>query len=305
MLPISIRKKGEGTPVDISNEIKNIALGMGADLVGIAPVERFKYAPVKFRPQYFMKDATFVIVLAARILEGICEVHGAYNQEGKTIGPYSWYGYPVLNWSLSWIAQQVGKKLEDEGGKALPFPPTGFNYQNPDFQIPDFMHKHAAVAAGLGEFGLNRLLLTPRFGAHQRIVSIITNASLTADPMYNGPRLCNREECGDSCFNICPMKAVNPKKLTRVRIGDRVYEYMALDAVLCRWHSIAGKYLRGNDDLPRYPGRKEIDEIAAAAGGFNRLVQEKMNPVDRAFGQFTFTPTCGACQIKCRAPWNK
>jgi epoxyqueuosine reductase len=290
--------------MSLSDEIKSLAIGMGADLVGIAPVERFKDAPAKFQPQYYMKDAAFVVVLASRILEGICDVHGSYDQEGKTIGPYSWYGYPVINWSISWIITQVGKKIEDQGFKALPFPPTGFSYQNPDYRIPDFMHKHAAVAAGLGEFGLNRLLLTPRFGAHQRIVSIITNAGLEADPMYSGPGLCNRKECRDTCVNICPMKAFNKEKLTQVRIGDRVYEYMELDSDLCRWHSIGGKYLRGNDTLPRYPDRKEMDKILDAAGGLSKLIQEKMNPLDRGFGQFTFTPTCGACQVKCRAPWH-
>lgn len=288
----------------LTDEIKSLALSMGADLVGIAPVDRFKYAPVKFQPQYYMKDARFVVVLANRILEGICDVHGVYSQEGKTIGPYAWYGYPVINWSFSWIAVQVGKRLEDNGYKALPFPPTGFHYQHTDFQLPDFLHKHAAVAAGLGEFGLNRLLLTPQFGAHQRIVSIITNASLDPDPMYNGPKLCNRIECRDSCVNICPLKAFNREELTRVRIGDRVFEYMVLDAIVCRWSAIAGKYLRGNDSLPRYPSRQEIDEIVEAAGGFNRLIQDKMHPVDRTFGQFTFTPTCGACQVKCLAPWK-
>jgi epoxyqueuosine reductase len=291
--------------MNLSDEIKTFATGQGVDLVGIAPVDRFKYAPEKYKPQYYMKDATFVVVLASRILEGICDVHGAYNQEGKTIGPYAWYGYPIINWSISWAAIQAGKKLEDRGFKALPFPPTGFSYQSGDYQYPDFMHKHAAVAAGLGEFGFNRLLLTPQFGAHQRIVSIITNAPLVPDPMYSGARLCNRKECQDSCVNICPMKAFNKEKLTQVRIGDRTFEYMNLDSILCRWHTIAGKYLRGNEDLPRYPTRQEIDKIISASGGLDQLVQEKSNPVDRGFKQYTFTPTCGACQVKCRAPWGK
>jgi epoxyqueuosine reductase len=290
--------------VSFTDEIKSLALAAGVDLVGIAPVDRFKYAPAHYQPQYYMKDATFVIVLACRILEGICDVHGPYDQEGKSIAPYAWYGYPVINWSFSWIATQVCKKLEDKGFRSLPFPPTGFSYRSGDFMYPDFLHKHAAVAAGLGEFGLNRLLLTPRFGAHQRIVSIITNASLLPDPMYQGPRLCNRQECRDSCVGICPMKAFNKDKLTRVNIGDRIYEYMDLDVVTCLWHGISGKYLRGNDTLPRYPSHHEIEEIMKESGGLDKLIQEKANPMDKAFKQFTFTPTCGACQVKCRAPWN-
>jgi epoxyqueuosine reductase QueG len=286
----------------LTDEIKRLAVKMGADLAGVAPVERFRYAPVDFQPQYFMKDARSVIVLAMRLLEGICDVHGAYNQEGKTIGPYAWYSYPIVNWSISTIAMQIGKQLEDKGYRALPFPPTGFGYRHEEFIYADFLHKHAAVAAGLGELGLNRLFISPQFGSHQRLVSIITNAPLDPDPMYNGPKLCNRKECRDSCLKICPMKAFT-EKMVSVNIGDNIYEYRELDSVLCLWHTIAGKYLRGSPDLPRYPSRKEVDELTKAAGGRNKL-REKIHHQDQAFGQFTYTPTCGACIVKCRAPWT-
>lgn len=50
---------------------------MGVDLVGVSPVERFQHAPAKFQPQYHMRDAKNVVVFASRILEGICDAHGA------------------------------------------------------------------------------------------------------------------------------------------------------------------------------------------------------------------------------------
>lgn len=286
----------------LTDDIKALATGMGVDLVGIAPVERFDYAPEKFKPQYYMRDAKCVVVLATRILQGICDVHGAYNEEGKTIGPYSWFGYPMLNWGNSWTAIQVGNHLEDNGYKALPFAPAGFHYQQADKGLPDFLHRHAAVAAGLGEFGLNRLFISPQFGPRQRPISIITNAPLDPDPMYNGPKLCNREECKDTCVKICPMQAF-VDKLMSVRIGDRVYEYLELDSTVCHWCAIVGKYLRGTDELPRYPNRQQIDELYKRAGG-RANVQAMMNPTDRMFQQFTWTPTCGACLTKCRAPWK-
>jgi ferredoxin len=249
-----------------------------------------------------MRDARCVVVLATRILEGICDVHGAYNEEGKTIGPYSWYGYPVLNWSFSWIAVQVGKMLEDNGYRAIPIPPQGYQYRHPGTGLPDFYHKHAAVAAGLGELGLNRLFLSPQYGAHQRLLSIITNAPLEPDPMYNGPQLCNRKECGDACVKVCPLKAFGDK-LVSVKIGDKVYEHLELDMKACTWNAIAGKYLRGNDELPRYPTRQEIDKLLKEAGGRAKL-QSKMNPMDASLQQFARSPTCGACLVRCRAPWT-
>jgi len=287
----------------LTDDIKQLAINLGADLVGVGPVDRFQYAPEKFKPQYYMPDAKNVIAIATRILEGICDVHGAYDEEGKTIGPYTWFGYPIINWSFSWIAFQLGKKLEDKGHKALPFPPAGFHYQQAEKAFyPDFLHKHAAVAAGLGEFGHNRLFLSPQFGAHNRVISIITNAPLEADPMYRGPRLCNRRECRDTCIKICPLKALKEKTM-QVKIGERVFDYAELDSTECFWSTIAGKYLRGNDELPRYPSHAEIEEIMKKAGGRDK-VMAKMNPHDKSFQQFTFTYTCGACLAKCRAPWK-
>jgi len=285
----------------LTDDVKTRAISMGVDLVGIASVDRFEHAPKEKKPQYYMPDAKCVVVLATRILEGLCDVHGSYEEDGKTIGPYMWYGYPMLNWANSWVAIQVGKLLEDNGYKALPFPPTGYNYRAPD-QGSDFSHRHAAVAAGLGEFGLNGLLITPQFGARQRVLSIITDAPLDPDPMYGGPKLCRREECKDLCIKICPMNAFEDK-LVSVRIGDGVFEYTVLNRVTCAWHGIVGKYLRGTEELPRYPTQEQIEELLSKAGGRSRLV-EKMNPSDRALHQFTFGPTCGACLTKCSAPWK-
>jgi epoxyqueuosine reductase len=287
----------------LTDDIKQKAKDLGVDLIGVAPVERFQLAPTLFQPQYYMKDAKNVIAMAIRILEGICDVHGSYDEEGKTIGPYTWFGYPIINWSFSWIALQIGKKLEDNGYRALPFPPAGFHYRQAEKGFyPDFLHKHAAVAAGLGEFGHNRLFVSPQFGAHNRVISIITNAPLDPDPMYSGPKICNRKECRDICVKICPMSAFQENTM-EVRIGDRVYEYAQFDSMSCIWSTIVGKYLRGNDELPRYPGHDEIEEIIRNAGGRDK-VNAKMNPLDRTFQQFTFTYTCGACLAKCRAPWK-
>ncbi|MGD0917151.1 MAG: hypothetical protein ABSB22_11900 [Thermodesulfobacteriota bacterium] len=76
-----------------------------------------------------------------------------------------------------------------------------------------------------------------------------------------------------------------------------------MDSEVCSWHIIGGKYLRGTNDFPRYPKRKEIDEIMKTAGGREK-VMAKMNPSDRAFQLFTHVRTCGACLAKCRAPWT-
>jgi epoxyqueuosine reductase len=285
--------------MNLTQEVKERALKMGADLAGIASVERFEHAPEDGKPNYYMSDAKSVIVIATRILEGICDVFGSFEKEGKTISPYFWYGYSQLNWANSWIAIQLGKLLEDKGYKAIPFPPTGINYRHLDTNedIPDFYNKHAAVAAGLGEFGLNRLLLTPQFGAHQRLIPIITNAPLKPDPMYSGPALCRPEKCKKFCIRACPHKALQEKTFS-VTIGNRVFEYSLINAQRCKYQRIGGKYMRGKSQFPMNPSDAKLAEIMKSPDG------QRQNPHDKMLHMFTPGPSCGECMVKCPSPWR-
>ena len=70
-------------------------------------------------------------------------------------------------------------------------------------------HKHAAVQAGLGEFGVSNLLLTPQFGPRQRFVQLLTDADLRPDePLNLG--LCEKtaSECDYACIRACPPKVI-------------------------------------------------------------------------------------------------
>lgn len=53
-----------------SEQVKNLAREMGADLVGIAPIERFKDVPMNENPVQIKPDAKSVIIMAFRILRG-------------------------------------------------------------------------------------------------------------------------------------------------------------------------------------------------------------------------------------------
>ena len=63
-----------------------------------------------------------------------------------------------------------------------------------------FSMRHAAVRAGLGEFGLNNLVVTPRYGPRVRFGAVITRAQLRASPLLE------RKVClGESCM-LCLQK---------------------------------------------------------------------------------------------------
>ncbi len=65
-----------------------------------------------------------------------------------------------------------------------------------------FSQRHAAIRAGLGEFGFNNIVLTPEFGPRVRFVSVITEAELEPDPLIT-KKICLREKCGGINGPIC------------------------------------------------------------------------------------------------------
>jgi len=279
------------TDAKLTSDMKAFAMEtLAVDLVGVAPVERFKKAPEGTQPTVYMPEAKSVVVLASRILPMLSEVAGHREEPGKTLEPYMWFGYPMLNWNLSWMAIRVAKFLELRGYQSLPFPPTTHGGLLSDEQSAALSHRHAAVAAGLGELGLNRLLLTPEFGPRQRLVSMITDAPLVPDPLYTGPKVCRPDVCGQLCLKLCPSGALAGTQ--SCEIGNRVFTYSRLNMIKCLWGGIHEKgFQRTHIPMPSNP---TWDDYFAAL--------ENMDPQDRALDAMTFLPKCGACLNFCPAP---
>jgi epoxyqueuosine reductase len=281
----------ESVEIDLTQSLRQLALErMEVDLVGVAPVERLQGAPEGARPTDYMPAARSVVVLAAKIPDAVIEVAGRYDEPGKTLGPYMWYGYPVLNWDLSSIASRVAKFLEARGFKGLPFPPTGLLYKFGN--RADFSHRHAAVAAGLGEFGWSGLLLTAQFGPRQRLVSIVTDALLEPSPLYGGPSLCRPDACGRACVKACPTAAMTGRVF--VEIGGKTSEYARLHPVRCKWPFAEEGFRRTKVAMPDDPTEDDFRAV---------LSTTTPHPLDAALNQFTFVPQCGACIFSCPSPF--
>lgn len=278
------------TEIGLTESAREFAIErLGVDLIGIAPVERLEGGPKEGRPTDYLSHAKSVVVCAAKIPDAVIEVAGHYDDPGKTLGPYMWYGYSILNWDLSSAARRLVRFLEVRGFKAVPFPPTGllFKYGN----RADFSHRHAAVAAGLGEFGFSGLLLTPEFGPRQRLVSIITDAPLKASPMYSGTKLCRPDACGYACINACPTKAMSGR--VTLSVDTRSFEYAKLQPVKCKWPFPEKGFRRTKVPIPPDPTDEDLREV---------LKTTKPHPFDAALSQFTFVPQCGACIFSCPSP---
>jgi epoxyqueuosine reductase len=210
--------------------IKQFALNMGADLVGVANIERFQGAPRRMHPAEIFPECRSVIVLIRRILRG----NWRGIEEGTYWPNYTYFGYHGLlnSFFIPHVVYETSCFIEDHGWEAVPYYPGVPERQPPEDPVrpgavgPD-VHmaiRIAGIAAGLGECGWSKVFLTKKFGPRVRLHAILTDAPLAADALVEPGSLCDK--CG-SCVRGCP-GAIPPVKdgpEVSVRIEDKTYTW--------------------------------------------------------------------------------
>lgn len=191
--------------LDIKEEIKAKAISLGADLVGVASVDRMSGAPDGFRPTDILPEASSVIVMAKRMPKAVVK--------NGTPNIYTMICLDLFK-KLDAMAYELACFIEDQGDNALPVPADGpYTYWDEKITrgMGDLSNRHAAVAAGLGVLGKNNLLITPEYGNRIQLVSVITDMQVAPDPL-NEDELCPAK-CR-LCLDICPTGAINGEKST-------------------------------------------------------------------------------------------
>jgi ferredoxin len=226
-----------------AEKVKEVGKAVGADLVGIASIDRFEGAPLEMHPASILPEAESVIVLAFRILRGA--LRGI--EEGTYFAAYPSMCYAGINLNFAPKAlYDLSRFIEDHGYEAVPYQnmiidasvdarhgtPKDRKPVAPGRAAPDvLLHlRIAATAAGLGEIGYSKVFLTPQFGPRQRLVAIITDAPLKPDPQIPPRTICDR--CMN-CVRECPVGAISEDRTVSVKIGDYTYEWGDLDADKC------------------------------------------------------------------------
>lgn len=120
--------------------------------------------------------------------------------------------YRQVNFALDRLALDLATLIQNLGAQALPVAASQLvDWQN---QRGHLSHKRVAVGAGLGWLGRNNLLVTLRFGAQVRLVTILTDLELNPNrPLERGCGSCH------ACIAACPAKA----------IGENPAEFKHLD----------------------------------------------------------------------------
>lgn len=190
--------------------VKQYAKDRGADLIGIAPAERFNDAPADASPLSIFPECRSVVVIGRRILRG--SLRGV--EEGTNFSStYRLFGYTWLEDNfLSRTTYELNLYIEENGYEGVPlfgYHPEGMpkgmpvtpGQPAPNVIVDPYI---AARAAGLGVIGKGGFFITPQYGTRQRFAMLLTDAELESDPIVSAD-LC--AGC-DVCVAVCPFKAI-------------------------------------------------------------------------------------------------
>ncbi len=197
----------------MENVIKEFVLGSGADLCGIAGMERFAGAPEGFSPRDVYKDFKSVIVFAKRLPKGLTSVSPRLIYNHATDANIK---------ELDRIALETALKIEDMGGVAVPLPSDGpYDYWEKETLTGKGLisMRHAAKAAGLGSLGKNTLLINKTYGNMLNIGAVLTDLELESDELSEELCIAGCRRCLDEC----PSGALNGVSADQSRCRPHTY----------------------------------------------------------------------------------
>jgi hypothetical protein len=216
------RSKAE---TELTSKIRNFALKAGADLFGVASAEVLSAAPRGFRPQDILPDCKAVIVVGKKLSDATVETTPSRMFDTM---------YFATNSFIDQLILKITDVLVRDKYKAVGIGPHSLDAK---VLMGDISQKHAAVAAGLGRFGLQSLVLTPQFGPRQRWGAIITDAPLKLGfPLKEG--LCRPEICDYACIKNCPIQAFSERQTEGIEdpnfLPGGLWHYWNIDKLGCR-----------------------------------------------------------------------
>lgn len=257
----------------------------GADVFGVASVERFDELPAEKHPRSIFPETRSVVVLGRRIPRGA--LRGV--EEGTNFNNYSLYGLELLdNRFMSLVTFRLCEFIEDNGWEACPLPnlppevpPMGVAVREGQPR-PNVMldADDAAVRAGVGEIGYCGLLLTPQFGTRQRVQMVLTDAEIEPTPILQEAIDPRTPEFKD----LCPLRAFVGE--TEIDICDKKMQVAEIDYAKCK------ECKNGAIPNRKHPAGRP-DRVAALCG---RTCMDLLERQGRVSNQFQ-TP------LRQREPW--
>lgn len=193
-----------------SREVKEIFYALGADLCGIASLDRFGGAPEGYHPLDVMPGCRSVISFAVRFPAGAirCKSDVPYTRARNSITA-----------KVDAMALDGCLELEKRGFLAAPIPTNEAQWEEKTGRSRSILsQKHAAQAAGLGTIGRHSMLITPEFGSLVWLGAVVTEAELEPDPVKDS--VC--DDCG-ICVEACPIQALDQRDMDQQACWDYAF----------------------------------------------------------------------------------
>jgi epoxyqueuosine reductase QueG len=190
-------------PLPLQLRIINKCAELDVPLVGFAPAERWNepafsdWVPREFRPRAIYPETNTVIVIGIPVSLPILDT-----------SPSIFYHelYKTVNTLLDLSSYRISMMLNRLGYPSIALPRDGYGSISvlKEKPVAFFSHRHAAFLAGLGNFGVNNMILTPEYGPRVRFTSIFTGADIFGGDIMQTPLClhCMR------CVTICPVNAL-------------------------------------------------------------------------------------------------
>ncbi len=190
-----------------SKDVKNILFSLGADLCGIASIDRFEDAPEGYHPLDVLPTCKSVISFACRFPVGTlaCNSHVPYTRVRNSITP-----------KIDAIALDFCIRMDKEHILTIPIPTNESEWDiNTGRWRSVISQKHAAQAAGLGTIGRHSLLITPELGSMVWLGTVLTETEFEPDAMKG--EICNG--C-NLCVELCPVNALETVEINQQTCWD-------------------------------------------------------------------------------------
>ena len=261
----------------LTERVRRVAMEAGADLVGFAPIARFQAAPPELHPHTIFPPTRTVIAVAVRQLRGALKAV----EEGTYWQAYNCDAYWYLNEIVApGVLRAVCLLLEQDGYTSVPVhnpfhPHSGRQIRDDQPAGPDGMVslRVIGVAAGLGELGHSKLLLTPQFGPRQRVFAVFTDAALEPTPLFEGS-VC--DGC-QTCARECEACAIGKSRDVKVVIDGREFAHAPFDARAC------SRVHRGDD--PRFSPFWNGSETEGEEPSYSRFLQHRFRHLGICVGR--------------------
>ena len=183
-----------------AEELRRLCLDAGADDVGFVRIDRPDIASEKAGVLRVFPAAKILISVVCRMNREPVRspARSVANLEFHKTGDH-----------VNEVAREIVRRLEDRGIRAMNAP-MGFPMEMSDFpgKIWVVSHKPVAVAAGLGQMGLHRNVIHPRFGSFVLLGTIFVDVDVDRESQpveYNPCVTCKL------CVAACPVGAIKPQ----------------------------------------------------------------------------------------------